>query len=98
MLLLSQKNFCYGKPRSLEYDYGKGLSMSADIDELVRNRLRNLSEFSRPSGVSYATFCDIANEKTAFEKIGISVFMEITHSLGMTAEELYYGKPMEGVA
>lgn len=67
--------------------------MSADIGELIKNRFKNLSEFSRLSGVPYGTLYDIASGKTKVEKIGIGVFMKIAHSLGMTAEELYYGEP-----
>lgn len=67
--------------------------MHQDIGELIKKRCKNLSEFSRMSEVPYGTLYDIANGNTQFEKIGIGVFMKIAHGLGMTAEELYYGRP-----
>lgn len=55
----------------------------------------NISEFSRVSGVPYGTLYDIVRGKSDIENVRISYFMKIAHTLGMTAEELYYGTPPE---
>ncbi|MBQ9785086.1 MAG: helix-turn-helix transcriptional regulator [Clostridia bacterium] len=55
----------------------------------------NISEFSRESGVPYGALYDIVRGKSNIDKVGIGIFMKIAHTLGMTAEELYYGTPPE---
>ena len=53
------------------------------------------AELSRRSGVAYGTVYDIWAGKSHVEKMNIDTFLKIAHGLGMTAEELYYGKPAE---
>lgn len=69
--------------------------MDNRIGTLIESHSKNLSEFSRLSGVSYGTLYDIVKGKTKIDNIGISTFLKISSCLGMTAEELYYGTPPE---
>lgn len=67
----------------------------------MTNRIKNLLEqrklkpatFANEIGVPTSTIYSITRGNTQFEKISIGVFMKIAHGLGMTAEELYYGRP-----
>lgn len=70
--------------------------MENRIGRLIENHSGgNISEFSRESGVPYGALYDIVRGKSNIDKVGIGIFMKIAHTLGMTAEELYYGTPPE---
>ena len=67
--------------------------MENRIGLLIKEHSKSLSEFARVSGVPYGTLYDIANGKTQMKNIGVSYFIAIAKTLGMTAEELYTGEP-----
>ena len=69
--------------------------MENRIGSLIEGHSKSISEFSRTSGVPYGTLYDIAKGKTKKENIGVGYFIKIAETLGMTAEELYYGTPPE---
>lgn len=72
----------------------KGKTMENRIGALIEAHSDgNISEFSRESGVPYGALYDIVRGKSNIDKVGIGIFMKIAHTLGMTAEELYYGTP-----
>lgn len=65
--------------------------MTNRIQDLFSERRIKVAPFARENGITPSTLYAIISGKTAFENIGISIFIKIAEGLGMTAEELYYG-------
>ena len=65
------------------------------IQQAMADQNISAAELSRRSGVAYGTVYDISIGKTKVDKMDVGKFLKIAHGLGMTAEELYYGKPAE---
>lgn len=55
------------------------------------NKVPNLKEVERRSGVAYATLYDLKRGKTDVDNMKVDTFIRIAHALGMTADDLYYG-------
>lgn len=69
--------------------------MNNRIQTLFSERKIKVAPFARENDITPSTLYAIISGKTAFENIGISIFIKIAEGLGMTAEELYYGVPPE---
>ncbi|EOS51149.1 helix-turn-helix domain-containing protein [Adlercreutzia caecimuris] len=67
--------------------------MTNRIQDLFSERGIKVAPFARENDITPSTLYAIISGKTAFENIGISIFIKIAEGLGMTAEELYYGTP-----
>lgn len=66
-----------------------------NLKELARSRGTNLKKVAEQSGVPASTLYAISSGDTNFEKVGISTFMKVADALGMSAEELYTGEPVD---
>lgn len=62
------------------------------IADIFNERDINIAAFGREIGISSATLYSIRNNKT-MDNVGIGNFLAIAHGLGMSADELYTGKP-----
>lgn len=67
---------------------------------MAENRIAEIIQASNESVRDVARRCDVPEQtlykitkKPTMKNISIDVFLKIAHGLGMTAEELYYGKP-----
>lgn len=69
--------------------------MSNRIAEEIKKQGFNKHSFSAKCGVPYGTLYRICKDGASMDSITIDNFLKIAHGLGMTAEELYYGKPAE---
>lgn len=69
--------------------------MNNRIQTLFSERKIKVAPFARENDITPSMLYAIISGKTAFENIGISIFIKIAEGLGMTAEELYYGVPPE---
>lgn len=66
-----------------------------NIQRIFKERDINIAEFARDNDLTPTTLYAINNGKTQFEKISAGVFVKIAEGLGMSVEELYYGKPIK---
>lgn len=64
------------------------------IKDILETSGMSTRELANKAGVKEQTLYKI-KKKDTMENITIDVFLKIAHALGMTAEELYYGKPVE---
>lgn len=64
------------------------------IKDILETSGMSTRELAKRAGVKEQTLYKI-KKKDTMENITIDVFLKIAHGLGMTAEELYYGKPAE---
>ena len=69
--------------------------MNNCIQKAMEDQGITAAELARRSGVPYGTVYDVSTGKTKVEKMAVEKFLKIAHGLGMTAEELYYGRPPE---
>jgi transcriptional regulator with XRE-family HTH domain len=69
--------------------------MNNRIAEEIKKQGFNKHSFSAKCGVPYGTLYRICKDGASMDSITIDNFLKIAHGLGMTAEELYYGKPAE---
>lgn len=62
------------------------------IQEVIAREGITYRDIAKRCGISEQTLHSTRNRKS-IGRVGIDVFLKIAHGLGMTAEELYYGKP-----
>lgn len=62
------------------------------IQRVMLERDMNTQQLVDATGLSYTTAQNIATGKTDVARMRVERFLQIAHGLGMTAEELYYGR------
>lgn len=75
----------------------QGLSIS-DLNCVQREmflRGINVQQMVDMAEIPYSTVRDVCIGKTPIEKMEVAKFLKIARALGMTAEELYYGRVRE---
>lgn len=71
--------------------------MSNAIRDIMEKRGLKPTTFAREIGIPSSTMFSIYRGQVEIGRISVENFIRIAHGLGMSVEELYYGKPPERV-